>query len=278
MQIRHNENLKRHTTFRMGGNAKRYVIPETLEELVEVCSSEENIKFIGGGSNLLIAEHEYELVVDLGKFDTSIQHLYDGKYRVGASVRLQNLINYINKYGNGGIEYLFSVPGLVGGAVIMNAGRGRKNNSCISDYIVSVDVLADGSIKTFIGEECKFGYRNSIFKNSSMIVVSVVFDFPIVPVVESNKLKKERIEFCKEKQDNLLPNFGSVFMEYSPVIVDFFKFISVRRGGCHYSRKTSNWLVNEGGSYEEALKCIKQVELFHRIFLRSCKREVIIWE
>ncbi|MDE7253386.1 MAG: FAD-binding protein [Acetatifactor sp.] len=278
MQIKQNESLKEHTTFRMGGNAIRYVIPENLNELVSACNSEENIKFIGGGSNILIAEHEYEIVIDLGKFDTSIQRLEDGKYRVGASVRLQNLINSINKDENGGIEYLFSVPGLVGGAVTMNAGRGRKYNKCISDYIVSVDALVDGSIKTFIKEECGFGYRNSIFKNSNMIVVAVVFDFPKVSVSESEKLKKERIELCKENQDNSLPNFGSVFMEYDFKIMNFVKKISLRSGGCHFSRKTSNWLLNDGGNYKKALKCIKRVELLHKIFRRKCKREVIIWE
>lgn len=123
----------------MGGIAKEYLSPESLEELIEAVRLGESKK-IGGGSNVLIAEHSFERVIDLGKFDTSIKNI-GGRYRVGASVRLFKLINAINKDGYGGIEYLYSVPGLVGGAVVMNAGRGRRYGQCISDYIEEVTFL-----------------------------------------------------------------------------------------------------------------------------------------
>jgi UDP-N-acetylmuramate dehydrogenase len=89
-----------------------------------------------------------------------------GNITVGASVRLQKLIQFANENELGGIEYLYSVPGLVGGAVVMNAGRGRKFNQSISDYIVEVRYLENDELKSITKDQCRFEYRDSIFKNN----------------------------------------------------------------------------------------------------------------
>jgi UDP-N-acetylmuramate dehydrogenase len=102
-------------------------------------------------------------VVDLRSFDSSIEKLKNGQFKVGASTRLQKLINTINEHGYGGIEYLYSVPGLVGGAVVMNASRGREYQKFISDYIVSVVVIHNNELITISKDNCHFGYRDSIF-------------------------------------------------------------------------------------------------------------------
>lgn len=275
MKIRKDENLALHTTIKIGGIAEEYIIPETTEELVNVISKAVDI-FLGGGSNLLIAERRYDRVVDLSEFDTSIENLGEGRYKVGAAARLQSVINKINAEGRGGIEYLMSVPGLVGGAVVMNAGRGRQYNTSISDFIISVDVLTNGIIKTFTKEECMFGYRNSIFKNSKVIITSVVFQFPKMSLEESGKLKKERIELCRNVQDNSAPNFGSVFYECNSAIMKWVKFLGISNNKVSFSKKTGNWLLNKGGTYNDVMACIRKVELLHSILKKECKREVIV--
>lgn len=220
----------------------------------------------------------FEKVIDLGYFDTSIQELGNGLYRVGASVRLQHVINTINKKGYGGMEYLYSVPGLIGGAIVMNAGRGKKYKKSISDYVVSVEAICDGKIRSFAKEECEFGYRNSIYKNSHMIITSVFLRFPKVSKAESKKLIHERIEICRKKQDNSLPNFGTVFLESSPFIMELAKVLKAGTGNCYFSGKTKNWLLNNNGSFQEALLAIRRIEKVHACFGKKCVREVIIWE
>lgn len=278
MIVRTNELLNKHTTIRIGGIAEIYYIPETVRDLQNLLQDEKELYFIGGGSNLLIAEHEFEKVVDLGCFDTSIRNIGDGLYRVGASARLQQVINEINKDGYGGIEYLFSVPGLIGGAVVMNAGRGKKYGKSISDYVISVEVICEGEICSLTKAECKFGYRNSIFKNSNMIVVAVLLKFPKVLMEESKQLIKERIDLCQKKQDNSFPNFGTVFLESNPYIMTFAKIFRMRSGNCCFSGKTTNWLLNHNGSFQDALQVIKRVERLHIYFRKKCEREVIIWK
>lgn len=271
--------LKEYTTFKMGGTAKIMYTPETPREAVEIIKEHGVHHCIGGGSNLLVTDSQLiDCVINLREFDKSICLHDNGIIEVGASVRLQKLINEINDMGYGGIEYLFSVPGLVGGAVVMNAGRGKLYNQCISDYIVKVKVCKDGEVYYINKKDCEFGYRSSIFKNSSILVMGVQFLFPQMGYLETQKAKKERIDLCRRLQDNSLPNFGSVFSESNPRIMNIFKNTFLGRcGKVHFSSKTPNWMLNDGGSSIEALRLLRRVEIVHKILRKKCKREVIIW-
>lgn len=280
MILLENVELSKYTTIRIGGIAKKMLIPENVDELTELLQKQSIRYMIGGGSNLLINNREFEEVVNLREFNKKIKRLENGRFQVGASVRLQELIKTINSYGYGGIEYLYSVPGLVGGAVVMNAGRGKQYNKCISDYIVKITVLRDGKIVELVKEECEFSYRNSIFKNNSKyIILSVEFLFSEQLSEEGERLIKERITLCKNVQDNSAPNFGSVFMESNNRIMKFVKLLGIRSNDISFSKKTANWILNRNnGTYEDVIKVMKRVELLHRLFGKKCKTEVIKWE
>lgn len=273
--------LKEYTTIKIGGIAKQLFIPESVDELIDLVNGIEKKYIIGGGSNLLINDNRnYENVIVLKDFNNTLIDLGNGNFKVGASVRLQSLIRKINDYGYGGIEYLYSVPGLVGGAVVMNAGRGINHNKYISDYITEVEVLHENKIKVLKREECKFEHRNSIFKNGEYIILSVEFSFEQVSKEESTLLRKERMENCKIVQDNSYPSFGSVFSEVNPRIMKIFKKSLVgRKNNIRFSRKTLNWILNLGeGKYSDTIKLINRVKVIHKIFGKKCKTEVIIWD
>ncbi|WP_294398328.1 FAD-binding protein [uncultured Clostridium sp.] len=281
MIIKHNEGLAKYTTFKMGGIATNFYVPESRIELVQLLKSLNEYNIIGGGSNLLINDKAvFTNVIHLVKFDDNITSLGDGKYYVGASVRLQKLINTVNNDGFGGIEYLFSVPGLIGGAIVMNAGRGRQFNQQISDYIVSVDAIYNGEIVTLSKEECLFQYRNSIFKHSDYLIIGVLFKFSEMKIEESKRLKNERIKLCREKQDSSGFNFGSVFCKYNPTIMKVAPLLRVEfNSNVRFSKKTQNWICNSGkGTYKQTLKLIKLLELMHKMSLKKIEREVIVWE
>lgn len=281
MIIKHNEGLAKYTTFKMGGIATNFYVPESRIELVQLLKSLNEYNIIGGGSNLLINDKAvFTNVIHLVKFDDNITSLGDGKYYVGASVRLQKLINTVNNDGFGGIEYLFSVPGLIGGATVMNAGRGRQFNQQISDYIVSVDAIYNGEIVTLSKEECLFQYRNSIFKHSDYLIIGVLFKFSEMKIEESKRLKNERIKLCREKQDSSGFNFGSVFCKYNPTIMKVAPLLRVEfNSNVRFSKKTQNWICNSGkGTYKQTLKLIKLLELMHKMSWKKIEREVIVWE
>nr|WP_316621547.1 FAD-binding protein [uncultured Ruminococcus sp.] len=279
MKILQDEDLSKYTSVRIGGTAKTMYFPESRDELIDLIKHHDTPVFISGGSNLLINNREFETVINLKSVDSSLEHLGGGRFRAGASVHLQKLINTINKNGYGGIEYLFSVPGLVGGAIVMNAGRGKTHKKCISDYIISVDAIRDGAPITLEKESCGFDYRTSVFKNSNMIVTSVLFKFPEMSAEETAQAKNDRIALCREKQDNSRPNFGSVFMESSPLIMRLARSLKIGGKRVHFSGKTTNWILNEGeGTFQDALNAIQKVERMHKLLGQRCRREVIVIE
>lgn len=277
MKILNNEPLAKYTTLKLGGTTNTLYTPETEEELIALVREKKPRYFLGGGSNLLIPDRAPDTVVCLKEFNHEIVNHGDGVFEVGASVRLQKLINTINEAGFGGIEFLFSVPGLVGGAIVMNAGLGRSRNDFISHYLESVRVLKDGEVLTLNKDECRFGYRTSAFKNTDCIVLSASFRFPEMSREESERRKQERLAFTKAKQDNSKPNCGSVFRECSPKIIDFVKKVGLG-GKVHFSKKTRNWILNDGGTSADAIKTIKKVEKLHKLLGKKCSREVIVWE
>ena len=202
MKVLENESLKKYTTFRMGGNAKKMYFPENIEELTSLVNNNSNILkyIIGGGSNLIINDKkDFEEVLCLREFNTAIENKREGHFYIGASVRLQKAIKTVNSAGYGGMEFLFSVPGLIGGALYMNAGTGRKTHKYISDFVVSVDVLKDGKICNISKDECKYDYRKSIFQDDlqTLYTSGTVFH-----------------AFLGEK----LPDQKSLIQEYNPEI------------------------------------------------------------
>ena len=224
--------------------------------------------------------HHFDFVTNLREFNKEIQNLGDGVYFVGASVRLQQLINSINKDGYGGIEYLFSVPGLVGGAVLMNAGGAISEGNSISDYIVSVDALYKGESVSLNKVDCQFAHRTSLFKNSTdYIITSAVFKFRKQECEESKLRIAQRLSYTSQIHDISWPNFGSVFCRYDSFIMKLFKRVQFgRKVGVRFSEKTENWLVNYGGgTFDMAIKEIEAVKRVHRLLHRDCATEVIIW-
>lgn len=281
MEIRTEEDLSNYTTFKMGGLAKKIYFPEDVEDLKTIQLNDINAfsYILGGGSNLLINDQKvFPSVISIRKLNDRIMTSeVDGQYYVGAGVTLQKMIRSVNKQGYGGIEYLFSVPGLVGGAIYMNAGRGRMIGKSISDHILSVDYYQDGQVYTIAKQDCAFGYRTSIFQRmQDIVILGAAFDFRVMEREESQRNIEERLELCRNTQDNTAPNMGSVFKKCDAEIMEKMRKSSMRTGVI-YSNKTSNWLLNCGGTFEQALLQIESVEKMHICQEKECSLEIKIW-
>lgn len=279
--ILHDVSLAKYTTLKIGGIAKNLYFPETVEDLREILGEFPETPILGGGSNLLINDKkEFEHVICLREFEKNIEYNEDGSTIVGSGVRLQKLITDINEHGKGGIEYLYSVPGLVGGAIYMNAGRGRSFDQQISDYLLSVDVLEDGEVKTVGKEDCGFSYRHSSFHDRNAVIVSAKFLFEEMDPEEGKKRCRERMELVKQNQDNRYPNAGTTFCECDQKLMKFFqKTAGSKAAGVHFSDQKPNWLQNRGdGSFAEAQKLLGKVEKAHKLAGKSCRLEYAVWE
>ena len=284
MKVLENEPLKKYTTFRMGGNAKKMYFPESIEELESLVKNDPDIlKYvIGGGSNLIINdERKFDEVLCLREFNKDFSDKGNGRFYIGASVRLQKAIKSVNLAGYGGMEFLFSVPGLIGGALYMNAGTGRKTGKYISDFVVSVDILKNGKIQTLQKNECGYDFRTSVFQSyENCIILGGIFQFPKMSAEEAQKGINDRLELCKKTQDMSYPNFGTVFCVSNARIMEYFcKHHIGFKNGCTYSPIRKNWMLNrEEGTFKQAVKLLDKVKRMHKLFRKECKCEVRIWE
>ena len=164
-RFKEGEPLKNHTTFKIGGPAKYFVMVKTAEEIKMAIAAAkgENIPYaiIGGGSNLLVSDSGYDgLVIKISggevKFGTN-------EAVVDAGYGLIRLILECAKHNLSGLEFCIGIPGTIGGAIFGNAGaEGRA----VGELVKSVELLMpDGVIQTVPAEWMQFSYRESKVKN-----------------------------------------------------------------------------------------------------------------
>jgi len=279
-----NERLAKYTTMKVGGVADVMSVPETEDEFVnEVKYCKKNnisYKILGNGSNLLIPDKRITArVIYTKKACLELKNDNDLLF-CGASVMLQRLIDYCivnNKYA---MEYLYSVPATLGGAVVQNAGRYRTHNLQISDFIIKVKVydMQVDAIRFLSKEECRFKYRYSVFKeNRNYIVLGAYFSLPDQISHIGVKKKKERIALVDKYQDAKQYSCGAIFSRCNPILIRLVK--GVRFGGAKFSLKTRNWIINEGtATATDVLRLVKFIVSLHKVFLCKFELEVEIWE
>lgn len=255
-------------------------LPGNLEELVQIVTEMQktNTKFylLSAGSNIVFAEQIHIPVINLMDFDDNIIfNEKNGTVLVGASVRIQKLIRALQHHNQGGIEYLYSVPSSLGGAIFMNAGRGRKFNKSISDYLLKVNYLDlnDLELKTLTKETNLFSYRYSPFQSMQAIILSATFRFKFQDADKTERLIKERIEHSHRSLHADKPSCGSIFCKANPILMRLLK--GSKRGGAMFSKKTPNWICNMGGATaSDVLALVNKAVKWHNFWRLTCRIEV----
>ena len=279
MKIENNIDLFKYNTMRLHSMADVVYFPEKKEELVERIGTfkKEGTPFyvFAGGSNIIFAERVNTPLICLMDLDKTIHYSEDGLAKVGCSVRVQTLIRDLQKHGLGGIEYLFSVPSSVGGAVYMNAGRGKSEKKAISDYLVSVEYFSpiDLEFRTYEMNPEEFSHRHSPFQETEAVIVTATFKFKKQDAEETDRLIKERMEHSKKCLSADRPSCGSVFCEGNRVVYRL--LMGKRIGGAMYSKKTPDWISNMGNATaSDVMALIEKGKKLHKLFLSRCRAEI----
>lgn len=282
MKIENNVSLKKYTTLNIGGIAEKFYIIEEEKDLYEISEKIKKEHYvIANGSNLLINDKKiFRDVIYMNKLENKLEEDENGIIEASASIKIQQLINFANKREKGGLEYLYSVPATVGGAIYMNAGRGKVYNKKISDYVVDVKIFDGDKVRVLKNEECNFLHRDSIFKKNNWIILSARFKFPYMSKEEGDKLKKERLDFSKNNLDANNKNAGSVFKSCNGRIMRLLKKLNLGwKNGVSFSKKTGNWMNNNGnGTYRQAKFLINLTIFLHKIMFRNIELEYIDWK
>ncbi|CAL2095350.1 UDP-N-acetylmuramate dehydrogenase [Tenacibaculum sp. 190524A02b] len=179
MNIQENISLKKYNTFGIHVNAKRFVSIDSFYDLQQLLKKEQDIFIISGGSNMLLTKDIEKLVVHLNIKGISIDKEEDNAVylTVNAGENWHEFVLWCIEQGFGGLENLSLIPGNVGTCPIQNIGAYGVE---VKDTITKVEALeiTTGKLITFSNKDCKFGYRNSIFKNEAKnkyLITSVSF-------------------------------------------------------------------------------------------------------
>lgn len=279
MRVEKECDLFPHNTMRLHSIASVMYSPENRGELTELIKklSADNKAYhiLSAGSNIVFADHVETPLINLMELDKSIEYLDGGNVRVGCSVRIQSLIRDLQKHGLGGIEYLFSVPSSVGGAVYMNAGRGKSEGKSISDYLLEVEYYSpeEGVFKTYFKRKEDFSYRHSPFQGMNVVIVSATFKFKEQEADVTETLIKERMEHSKKHLSADKPSCGTVFCEGNRIVYRL--LMGKKVGGAMYSKKTPDWISNMGdATASDVMALIEKGKRLHKLFLSRCEVEI----
>lgn len=261
MKVLKNEPLKQHTSFRVGGPAKVYVVPEDIEELQKlICFLyEEKLPYdiIGNGTNLLVSDAGVDhVVVEIGRALEGIELLPEANasdektyyIRVLAGTLLSKAAQFAATQELSGMEALRGIPGTLGGAVTMNAGAYGTE---MKDVLYSVDVLTpEGKLRTLTPAELELGYRHSVIPERGYIVVAATLALRKGDPAEIQARMADFQNRRKEKQPLDKASAGSTFKRpegyFAGKLIEDTGLRGFRHGGAQVSEKHCGFVINDG--------------------------------
>ena len=252
--VRADEPMADHTSFRIGGPADLYVTPEEPEELRDViraCDEAGVPHFVlGRGSDLLVADEGYRgVVVSLseGLVGVSVE---GHEMCCQAGVDLREASEMACDLGLTGLEWACGIPGSVGGACFMNAGA---YDGCVADVLKEVRVLLpDGTLDDLPADELDLGYRQSRVATDGLVVVSATFHLHRGRADKIRATMDDLTRRRAQKQPLELPSAGSTFKRpqghFAGKLIADAGLQGYRVGGAEVSRKHAGFVVNVGGA------------------------------
>jgi len=179
LNIKENISLKNYNTFGISVFAKRFISIDSVYQLQQLLKIEKDFFLISGGSNMLLTKNIDKLVIHINTKGISIDKEDDNfvYLTVNSGENWHDFVSWCVSQNYGGVENLSLIPGNVGTCPIQNIGAYGVE---VKDTITMVEGLeiVSGKMIRFSNEDCKFGYRNSIFKNAhkgKIILTSVRF-------------------------------------------------------------------------------------------------------
>ena len=266
--VKIDEPMKKHTNFKIGGNADVFVIAKSIEEIKYVIkfSKENNIPLtiLGNGSNVLVSDKGIRgIVLQIGLREIKVEKHESALIEVDAGVMLGALAQVLLKQSIAGFEFAAGIPGSIGGAIRMNAGAYGGE---MKDIVKNVTVLNEkGEINILTNEECEFSYRHSRFTNSKEIVIKVTLELPLGNEAEIKAKMDEYAQSRREKQPLNLPSAGSTFKRGSDFItaklIDECGLKGYTSGDAQVSTLHAGFVVNLGNATaQDVLNVVNHVK------------------
>lgn len=255
------EPMSRHTTWRVGGPARRYYRPASLDDLalfLQELAEDESLYWFGLGSNLLVRDGGIDgtVIATAGVLDGIVQ-LDDGRIRVECGVSCAKLARYCARHGLAGAEFLNGIPGCLGGALAMNAGCYGSETWQLVQRVETMD--RRGQRRWREAQEFQVGYRRVVGSAGEWFVQAEMTLQSGDPeqLRENNRALLTR---RGEQQPTRLPNAGSVFRnpqdDYAARLIDSAGLKGLRSGNAMVSDKHANFIVNLGDAQAKDIESL----------------------
>lgn len=253
-----NIDLKKYTTYKVGGTGRLLVIPDTIEKLVELLNylKENNIKYkiIGNGSNLIFVNDYNGVLIKLDKLNNVL--INDKEVIAGAGASLIGLALKVSRMGLKGMEFATGIPGTIGGAVYMNAGAYKEDMASIIKKVKLLD--ENDNIIELNKEELEFGYRKSILQSKKYVCLEATLLLDYGDIDEIMALIEKRKQKRIETQPLEYPSAGSVFRNpengFAWQLIDDIGYKGKRIGDAMVSEKHANFIINVGNANGSDIK------------------------
>ena len=260
--VRTDEPMKQHTTFRIGGAADYFVSPQTTDQIkniIDLCKSEEMPWYvIGNGSNLLVSDRGFRgVIIQLFKNFSDLRVEGDRLY-VQAGTLLSRTAKKALEASLTGFEFAAGIPGTIGGAVVMNAGAYGGE---MRDIIETVTVLDEtGAQHVLSVEELELGYRTSCILKKHYIVTQAVLKLAAGEEQAIRARMKELATQRAEKQPLEYPSAGSTFKRpegyFAGKLIMDAGLRGYRVGGAQVSQKHCGFVVNTGNATAQDVRTL----------------------
>lgn len=253
LRVEKDEAMSRHTSFRVGGPARRMAFPVTKEQLViltglaQECDA--RVVVIGNGTNLLAADEGLDALVINTSELCEIRKIDEVTLEADAGVSLARLATFACGEGLSGLEFAHGIPGTLGGAVCMNAGA---YDGEMKQVLLSATALYEDGIRTLSAEELELSYRHSVFSHTDAIVLSARVGLVKGDETQIRDKMRELMERRKKSQPLEYPSAGSTFKRpvgyFAGTLIDQAGLKGTRVGGAEVSEKHAGFIINRGGA------------------------------
>ena len=267
MEILHNEPMKNHTTFKIGGAADIFVTPQNMDELIQIvkdCRTNGTPCFIlGNGSNLLVSDNGVRGVVISMKALCEIKLLNNNRIYAQAGAMMPDVSKFAHAHSLCGLEFAEGIPGSIGGGVAMNAGAYGGEMKDVFHVAKLID--KNGQLIDINLDSMNFEYRKSAVQTHGHIVCGVTMQLVPGDKDEIAALMADYRARRRDKQPLSMPSAGSTFKRppghfAGKLIMDAgLRGFSI--GGARVSEKHCGFVVNTGNATAaDVLNLIQHVQ------------------
>ena len=271
--------IKKLTSFKIGGKIARAYFPETEEDFVHILEKEPNAIVLGNISNVLVSDFGYDGAIILTSKMNKIS-ICENIVIAQCGVKGQKLAQEVAKLGLSGLEFLIGFPGAIGGEVYMNASA---NGQAISDNLIKATCYnKERGVFELTKEEMKFGYRTSVCQEKSIKVLNATFELEQTDIEKVQARIQACLDFRRSHQPLLnLPNCGSIFRNpennSAGKLLDECGVKGTIQGGVKVWENHANFIINDrqGSSTDVLELMIKMKNLVKEKFNIELTPEII---